>query len=182
MPTLIGHSISGIAIGTIFLSRPHALRIILLCVICSIIPDFDAIGFRLGIPYQHWLGHRGFSHSILFAFFVALTATLFTLDIVKPIKKRVMLWSVFFFCVLIHNVLDAMTNGGLGVAFFSPFSDQRFFLPWRPIEVSPLSPRSFFTSRGMTVMASEFIWVVIPSLCLAVWVIGRQRLFGKNKS
>jgi hypothetical protein len=26
-----------------------------------------------------------------------------------------------------------MTNGGLGVAFFSPFDNGRYFLPWRPI-------------------------------------------------
>lgn len=88
----------------------------------------------------------------------------------------------FFFCILVHDILDAMTNGGFGVAFFSPFSDQRFFLPWRPIEVSPISPRRFFTSRGLTVMASEFIWVVIPSLCLAAWAIARQGLFVKDIS
>ena len=27
--------------------------------------------------------------------------------------------------------------GGLGVAFFSPFSNARYFLPWRPIRVAP---------------------------------------------
>jgi len=26
-----------------------------------------------------------------------------------------------------------MTNGGLGVAYFSPFDNRRYFLPWPPI-------------------------------------------------
>jgi hypothetical protein len=28
-----------------------------------------------------------------------------------------------------HGLLDAMTNGGLGLAFFSPFDNHRYFLP-----------------------------------------------------
>lgn len=32
-----------------------------------------------------------------------------------------------------------LTDGGLGVAFFSPFDNKRYFLPWRPIRVSPIS-------------------------------------------
>nr|HRC76832.1 rhodanese-like domain-containing protein [Kouleothrix sp.] len=33
----------------------------------------------------------------------------------------------------VHGVLDAMTDGGLGVAFFAPFSATRYFFPFRPI-------------------------------------------------
>jgi len=37
-----------------------------------------------------------------------------------------------------------MTNGGLGIAFFSPFDPARYFLPWRPILVSPIGASVFF--------------------------------------
>jgi inner membrane protein len=49
-----------------------------------------------------------------------------------------------------HGILDAMTDGGLGVAFFSPFDDTRCFFPFRPIKVSPIG-LSFF-SCGLDVM------------------------------
>jgi inner membrane protein len=81
---------------------------------------------------------------------------------------RFLYFCVFFACGLSHDILDAMTNGGLGVAFFSPLSEQRFFLPWRPIEVSPLSLKRFLTQRGIEVIKSEFIWVIVPSLCFAI--------------
>jgi inner membrane protein len=63
-----------------------------------------------------------------------------------------------------HGLLDAMTNGGLGVAFFAPFSNERYFLPWRPILVSPLSIHVFFGSRkGLRVMWSELGWIWLPA-------------------
>jgi inner membrane protein len=65
-----------------------------------------------------------------------------------------------------------MTTGGLGVAFFSPFSNERYFLPWRPIRVSPLSA-GFFSARGLAVLASELKWVWLP--LTGVWVAGRLR-------
>jgi len=40
----------------------------------SILPDLDVVGLRLGIPYGSDFGHRGFSHSLVFAAVVALLA------------------------------------------------------------------------------------------------------------
>lgn len=179
MPTFIGHTAAGIALGTVAVSKRHWFRISLLSIFCSVAPDFDSIGFRLGIPYHHWLGHRGFFHSILFAVILGLMATLFIIGIEKSSKMRFLYFCVFFACGLSHDVLDAMTNGGLGVAFFSPLSEQRFFLPWRPIEVSPLSLKRFLTQRGIEVIKSEFIWIIMPSLCFGV-LIARFRMIKKH--
>lgn len=138
-------------------------------------PDIDSLGFRLGIPYGHWLGHRGFFHGVFFAMMAAFAATLLMLRHETSRKERRRLFLVFFLCVLLHDILDAMTNGGLGVAFFSPLSDERFFLPFRPIEVSPLSPRRLFSARGLAVLASEFVWVVLPSLLIAALAAWRRK-------
>ena len=146
-----------------------------MCFACSVAPDLDSIGFQLGIPYHHWLGHRGFSHSILFALILALIASLFILSIEKTAKRRFMFFLAFFICAFIHDMLDAMTNGGLGVAFFSPLSEQRFFLPWRPIQVSPISPKRFFTSRGLAVLSNEFIYVILPSLLVTIVAIWKRK-------
>ena len=55
-----------------------------------------------------------------------------------------------------------MTNGGLGVAFFASFHNGRYFLPVRPIEVSPVGLRAFWTRRGLRGLISEFLWIWLP--------------------
>jgi inner membrane protein len=73
------------------------------------------------------------------------------------------LWVFFFLATASHGFLDSMTNGGLGVAFFAPFSDTRYFMPWRPILVSPISLHVFFGYGGLRVMWSELVWVWPPA-------------------
>jgi inner membrane protein len=107
------------------------------------------------------LGHRGFTHSISFAVVLAALATL-TLFGNSPGSQLV----IFFYLLLStlsHPILDALTNGGLGVGFFAPFSNKRYFFPYRPIEVSPIGISSFFSYRGFEVVLSELRWVWLPS-------------------
>jgi inner membrane protein len=75
-------------------------------------------------------------------------------------------WFYFFIATASHPVLDAMTSGGLGVAFFAPFENSRYFFPFRPIAVSPISVSGFFSNRGWTVFKSEFTWIWIPCFIL----------------
>jgi inner membrane protein len=65
-----------------------------------------------------------------------------------------------------HGILDALTNGGRGIAFLAPFSNQRFFFPWRPIQVSPIGA-GFFSARGLDVLKSELGWILLPSAIIA---------------
>ena len=73
-----------------------------------------------------------------------------------------------FVCTASQGVLDAMTNRGLGVAFFSPFNTERYFFGFRPIVVSPISLHRLFNERGLQVLASEAKWVWLPSFVLLV--------------
>jgi membrane-bound metal-dependent hydrolase YbcI (DUF457 family) len=91
--------------------------------------------------------------------------------------SRGQLWLYFFLATASHGVLDAFTNGGLGVAFFAPFHNARYFFPVTPIEVSPISVRAFFTARGARVMASELIWIWLPAIGFAaatLWLRSRR--------
>lgn len=74
-----------------------------------------------------------------------------------------------------HGVFDAMTDGGLGIAFFSPFDTTRYFFPWRPLRVSPIGP-GFFSGRALVVLTSELRWIWLPSavLALAAWAWRRR--------
>ena len=125
----------------------------------SILPDIDALGFFAGIPYGHPLGHRGFTHSLLFALLLALAAAALSERLgARPAAA----FALIFVSAASHGILDAMTTGGLGVAFFSPFSNDRYFLPWRVIVVSPIGVGGFFGSRGLRILVSELVWVWAP--------------------
>jgi inner membrane protein len=67
-----------------------------------------------------------------------------------------------------------MTSGGLGVALLALLSNRRFFLPWRPILVSPISIAGFFEARSLRILASELLWVWLPAIGVGV-LIGRWR-------
>jgi inner membrane protein len=92
-----------------------------------------------------------------------------------PAIRRLSLFAYLFLATASHGVLDAMTNGGLGIAFFSPFDNRRYFLPWRPIRVSPIAPTRFFTPRGFAILQSEFLWIWLPALLFAGLVLMVRR-------
>jgi inner membrane protein len=121
----------------------------------------DAVGFRLGIPYGDFWGHRGFMHSLVFATIAGIVLSRFVGCSGHDRWKPALL---LFIIVSSHGLLDALTNGGNGVALFSPFDLHRYFFPWRPIRVSPIGVRAFFSSRGMSVLGSEIRWVWLPAL------------------
>lgn len=75
-----------------------------------------------------------------------------------------------------HGLLDMLTNGGLGVAYFWPFSDHRFFFPEQVIQVSPLSLRRLLGPAGRAVLESELLWIWLPGLVvLAAFAMARKR-------
>ncbi|MBV8517390.1 MAG: metal-dependent hydrolase [Acidobacteria bacterium] len=127
----------------------------------AVLPDADVVSFAMGIPYESTFGHRGFTHSIVFALATSSLATL------AFRRDRRALFAYFFFCALSHPLLDALTNGGLGIAFFSPFSNRRYFFPWTPITVSPIGA-GFFSARGVETFISELKWVWLPCALLAL--------------
>ena len=80
----------------------------------------------------------------------------------------------FFIVTASHGLLDALTNGGAGVAFFAPFDATRYFFLWRPIPISPIGMR-FFSQRGLEVFWNEFLWIWIPaSLVVGVVLLYRR--------
>ena len=138
------------------------------------LPDVDGIGFWLGVPYESTFGHRGFTHSIFFAGLIAFAALLFFRDRAYD-GERPRVWAYLFLATASHGVLDAMTTGGGGIAFFAPFVNERYFFPWRPILVSPMSIRRFFSERGVRIILSEIVWVWIPAAVLAATMLAVRR-------
>jgi len=177
MASALSHAVAALGIGACFYRRPGTpKRVWVVGVVCSMIPDFDVIGFRFGINYGDFWGHRGFTHSLLFAALLASAVTLAVFRHASSSLDRLRIWIYLFLATASHGFLDAMTDGGLGVAFFSPFDNHRYFLPWRPLHVSPIGAGRFFTYRGLEVLQSELLWIWLPAalLALSVWLMRRR--------
>jgi inner membrane protein len=179
MASLFTHAFVGVALGqTEYRDWQKNWRFWFAVVACSVLPDIDSIGFHMGVPYGALWGHRGITHSLLFAFCVAVFAAT-VLD--GRFHRQWKLMVLFFLIVASHGVLDAMTDGGLGVAFFSPFDTTRYFFPWRPIAVSPIGVDAFFTARGTRILWSELLWVWVPTLVVVAAVRAVRSLRRKNQ-
>jgi inner membrane protein len=160
MPTILSHPAAAL-LRTWFPRLPG--RVVAAGVIGSVLPDADVIGFAYRVPYGSLFGHRGFTHSIFFAAVASLLLTL----IMRPPRFLPAL-AFIFFCTMSHGVLDAMTSGGMGIAFFSPFSNRRYFFPWTPIRVSPIGRLS------LRVLLSELRWVWLPFAFAALLPVGKH--------
>lgn len=167
MPTIFSHPAA--ALGLRRWLGPTPNRVVAAGVIASILPDADVLGLYAGIPYGSLFGHRGFTHSIVFALLVAITGILLlpngpdgtSPDPDAP-HRTPPLFGFLFLSTLSHPLLDAMTDGGRGIAFLSPFSNHRFFFPWRPIAVSPIG------RVDLSVIRAEVLWVWLPCLVLGM--------------
>ncbi len=179
MPTILSHPAPVMLISTLLPHARTSWRLFFTAIFFTILPDFDVIGFKFGISYASSLGHRGFSHSLLFALcsgaFGALCANYLN-------TSRAVAFLALFMAVASHITLDAMTTGGLGVAFLWPLTETRYFLPWRPILVSPFSPKAFLTPKGWAVLQSEFYWVWLPSAVMASFIWLNKKILLTPKS
>src|SRR5712691_8855971 len=157
MASAFTHAIVAVTLGKSLASQKMPRRFWIWTVLCSILPDADVVGFIFGIRYDAFFGHRGFFHSLFFALIASWLLVRLVFKKESAAGQTIVSLNFYFFLVMAsHACLDALTNGGLGVAFFSPFDARRYFFPWRPLEVSPIGVGSFFSERGREVMANEF--------------------------
>jgi len=168
MPSILTHAAVPLAMWCASERGRISPRLLCVGIFAAMLPDADVLAFVLRIPYADAFGHRGASHSLMFALACALLAALLH----KPLQARVTQAAVWvFLCAASHPLLDAMTNGGLGVALAWPWQDARYFAPWRPIQVSPIGA-GFFSGRGLATLGSELRWVWMPlALAVAAWKV-----------
>jgi inner membrane protein len=177
MASAFSHAVAGLAIGTAFWRPGVPARFWVAGAVVAALPDLDSIGFRFGVAYGDMLGHRGLTHSLLFAAVLSAVVVAVAFPSGAGPVSRGQLLLYLFLATASHGVLDALTNGGLGVAFFAPLDNARYFFPFTPIQVSPISVRAFFSERGVRVLTSELVWVWLPSVLFAataLWLRRRQ--------
>lgn len=181
MPTIFSHAVFAGLAGKAFFTRPVSVWFWLLTALCAMVPDADVVGFSFGVPYGSMFGHRGVTHSIVFALaFGGLVAAINGKFLPTGLSYP-RLFVFFALATLSHPLLDMLTDGGAGVALFAPFSSERFFFPWRPIEVSPIG-FGFFSQRGFAVIFSELLWVWLPALLVLLASMIFRKLFTEKNS
>jgi len=171
MCTIYTHGVVGLGAGTLFARSKMPASFWMLAALLPMLPDVDSFW---DAPYGSMLGHRGFTHSLLFALAVSLAAA-------TLLRHR--LWYVplviFFFVITgSHGVLDAFTDGGFGIPLLWPFSNHRFG-PRGPIHVSDIGFEipNWRTSRTVQ---TELLYVWLPVAVIVaarvlVWAWRRKR-------
>jgi inner membrane protein len=172
MASAFTHAFFAAAMGGAYARGRVPARFWVLSMLCAVLPDADVLAFEFGIPYGSMFGHRGFTHSLVFA---ALLGIFVTAVFFRDSPRRRALAAFFALATASHGALDALTDGGLGVAFFAPFNSARYFFPFRPVQVSPIGVGAFFSEWGLAVIKSELLWVWLPAgLCAALSIISRR--------
>ena len=145
MPSAFSHAFVSLAIGLGLGREMVSRRLLVVGMVCAALPDVDVLAFRFGVPYESQWGHRGFTHSLVFSFLVGLACA----GASHWWKSG---WAVTLafvtFATLSHALLDAATNGGLGVALWWPFSAERGFWPYTPIEARPSASAAFLAGAA----------------------------------
>jgi inner membrane protein len=118
--------------------------------ILSMLPDADTF-LMPWIPYEAPWGHRGASHSLAFGVVAGTLAALALRRHVTFPGGFAGLAALLSVVTASHGVLDALTDGGLGIAFFAPFDGTRHFLPVSPIPVAPITVN----------VADPWVWEVL---------------------
>jgi inner membrane protein len=181
MPSPFSHAAASIALGKAYTGQKMPWHFWALSIACAVLADVDILGSHLGIGFWGMFGHRGITHSVIFAALLGLAATEFfsrTSDL-EISKKSLFLY--FFIVAASHGILDALVDGVQGVAFLAPFDSIRYFLPWRPIHSSPIG-MGFFSREGVAVIMNEIRWVWIPSAAIILarifadrWIAARNQ-------
>lgn len=166
----LGHVAIGMAAGRLFTNDardPKAWRRAAFWFSClSLWPDMDAIGFRFGVAYEHPLGHRGASHSLVLALVAGVGAWLYAKRSGWRPGRTAAIATVV---AASHALLDTLTyGGGLGCALLWPFSTARFWAP-DALRVIPISPIGIgiLSPRGLRVLGTELL-MFAPFILYAV--------------
>jgi inner membrane protein len=170
MASIISHAAAGAALSIASAPDSAPGRTWPVAIAAAVLPDVDSLLYYFKVSYSASLGHRAFFHSPFLGLIISFLLMLLFFGNGRDEAFFSGRWFRYFFVFFLawtsHGFLDALTNGGRGVAFLSPFSSKRYFFPWTPIQVSPMRIKSFFTPRGWSVFKNELVWIWLPGLML----------------
>lgn len=121
------HIALGACVGEAFFEKGFGKKAMFWGALSQSIPDIDFVAsFWMTTP-ESLLAHRGFTHSLLFAFLAALALGLTAQKVHRPNNIALRTWIIFFSSeILLHLFIDGYNNYGIG--WLEPFSHTRFSL------------------------------------------------------
>lgn len=138
-----------------------------LAVLLPIIPDLDVFSTA---TYSSPLGHRGVTHSLVFALVLGTFVAGATFR-----RFHVRWWSLTaLFCAIIasHGLLDALTKGGADIPFFWPYAGR--YGNWGVLPVSDIA-FDLPDPRYSRAIRAELLWVWLPmSLMVSMVMVYRR--------
>ncbi len=160
--TLIGHAALGFGVFGAARTRRGALwgmtrrTLLACCLLLPMLPDADVV-MHTWVKYGHPLGHRGFTHSLLFALVVGVLVAWSLARLGKLTRSRsaVLKASALFVTLLAsHALTDAMTTGGKAPLLLWPITTEGQWAPSRVIPVSPMGKSLLRTEWSSKQLAS----------------------------
>jgi len=112
------------------------------------LPDIDVIGFA---------PHRGITHSLLFAVLAGIAAAFLFFPNLQSRRARIQVMLILVVALLSHSLLDGFSAYSRDIAYFAPFSSQRFRFAWTPLGSTSLAGQ----------LLQEALVLFIPAVALA---------------
>jgi inner membrane protein len=170
---IVGASVGWAAMESRALRRPlPGWAIPLTAGLWGVLPDLDTYAMMaFHVPRGSLFSHRGFFHS---PFFLAMLALVVAAVAVRG-RACLPLAALWAGAAITHPLLDMLTDGGSGVMLLYPLTPERFFFPWRPIRVSPLSIARFFDRAGEILLSELPFCAAAVALALAVRAAATRR-------
>lgn len=166
MPMTTTHALLPIAVAVAVARRPVPWRLVLVAAAAAAAPDVDGLFKKLGVPAHSIIAHRGVTHSL----FAALIAGLLAAALHKHLRVRAATAGLLVGAAMAsHGMLDMMTDGGQGVAYFWPLSSTRWFADWRWIHSTAVHRRTLFSDVQVR-LRLELWQLIIPMFAAALAV------------
>ena len=159
MPTILTHAALPL-VAAWGVGAPR--RLALAAAMIALAPDLDVVGRAFGIPHQALLGHRGISHSLLFALLLALLAWT-----AMPRDRPGWSLAFLFAAAASHGLADMYTHGSKGIMLWWPLGEARYEWQFQPIEASGILARSITGGSLPGILLAELLWLVLPAFLLA---------------
>lgn len=163
----VGHIAVGMAAARAYggqsTPRRPGVRSILFWAALALLPDADVIGIPLGLGYGNTWGHRGATHSLVFALAIGIAVGALARLTRRPAFRT---GCIVTLVVASHGVLDAFTNSTTGVTLFWPFDRTRYLAPYTQIPVSPfgvgyISPYGLYAFITELTLFAPLIWFAL---------------------
>jgi inner membrane protein len=165
MPTIFTHALLPMIASSALPGRAISPRLLVAGMVVAMLPDADVAGRLFDVPHTADLGHRGVTHTLVFAFLVGCIGAVASKTMQSSREAAFLFLSA---STLSHALTDMLTDGGKGIMLLWPLHEVRMKFPFHPVEVSPVGLKALESDRIWIVLLSEMRWLLIPATLIAL--------------